>query len=95
MEVPHHLKSDFRVLEDICFQMKKTHPNMKRSVKFDDDRLGLMVDVNLVGDDWKRIRPDQAKAVKRDEPSLWTEPCLLYTSPSPRDRQKTRMPSSA
>ena len=22
-------------------------------------------------------------------------PCLLYTSPSPRDRQKTRMPSSA
>ena len=22
-------------------------------------------------------------------------PCLLYTSPSPRDRQKSRMPSSA
>ena len=25
---------------------------------------------------------------------LW-ETCLLYTSPSPRDRQKSRMPSSA
>ena len=25
----------------------------------------------------------------------WTLPCLLYTSPSPRDRQKSRMPSSA
>ena len=28
----------------------------------------------------------------------WCEPrldCLLYTSPSPRDRQKSRMPSSA
>ena len=27
----------------------------------------------------------------------WTDPelCLLYTSPSPRDRQKSRMPSSA
>ena len=24
-----------------------------------------------------------------------TMPCLLYTSPSPRDRQKSRMPSSA
>ena len=24
-----------------------------------------------------------------------TEACLLYTSPSPRDRQKSRMPSSA
>ena len=25
----------------------------------------------------------------------WTVPCLLYTSSSPRDRQKSRMPSSA
>ena len=25
----------------------------------------------------------------------WYNPCLLYTSPSPRDRQKSRMPSSA
>ena len=24
-----------------------------------------------------------------------TDTCLLYTSPSPRDRQKSRMPSSA
>ena len=35
------------------------------------------------------------------EPSGWRllvlpfTPCLLYTSPSPRDRQKSRMPSSA
>ena len=27
--------------------------------------------------------------------SVRTLPCLLYTSPSPRDRQKSRMPSSA
>ena len=26
---------------------------------------------------------------------LGLSPCLLYTSPSPRDRQKSRMPSSA
>ena len=25
----------------------------------------------------------------------WDNACLLYTSPSPRDRQKSRMPSSA
>ena len=25
----------------------------------------------------------------------WLKHCLLYTSPSPRDRQKSRMPSSA
>ena len=29
----------------------------------------------------------------RDTPHVYT--CLLYTSPSPRDRQKSRMPSSA
>ena len=28
-------------------------------------------------------------------PLLPVYPCLLYTSPSPRDRQKSRMPSSA
>ena len=40
-----------------------------------------------------------------NQPQVWgqlprylfskTSPCLLYTSPSPRDRQKSRMPSSA
>ena len=25
----------------------------------------------------------------------WVYPCLLYTSPSPRDRTRSRMPSSA
>ena len=35
---------------------------------------------------------------KRVEPFIttaWHKICLLYTSPSPRDRQKSRMPSSA
>ena len=30
-----------------------------------------------------------------DAPGEKTWSCLLYTSPSPRDRQKSRMPSSA
>ena len=29
------------------------------------------------------------------QPRIKTRTCLLYTSPSPRDRQKSRMPSSA
>ena len=36
------------------------------------------------GSDWRRLE----KLAEYD-------PCLLYTSPSPRDRQKSRMPSSA
>ena len=39
------------------------------------------------------VRPKQPTELSDDE---WAEYlCLLYTSPSPRDRQKSRMPSSA
>ena len=34
-------------------------------------------------------------SVRGRTPTLLHGPCLLYTSPSPRDRQKSRMPSSA
>ena len=33
--------------------------------------------------------------IRPDGLPVWVSPCLLYTSPSPRDRQKSRMPSSA
>ena len=36
---------------------------------------------------------DEANLLEYISPDKWT--CLLYTSPSPRDRQKSRMPSSA
>ena len=38
-----------------------------------------------------------SKKVKElmDDGYEFGEACLLYTSPSPRDRQKSRMPSSA
>ena len=36
---------------------------------------------------------EQYNKVKLERHNFYT--CLLYTSPSPRDRQKSRMPSSA
>ena len=33
--------------------------------------------------------------IRLSKPETDNTPCLLYTSPSPRDRQKSRMPSSA
>ena len=45
------------------------------------DDLPQTLDALSVGD----IGPEHARALA----------CLLYTSPSPRDRQKSRMPSSA
>ena len=37
--------------------------------------------------------PESRIRFKLEEKGKWF--CLLYTSPSPRDRQKSRMPSSA
>ena len=36
---------------------------------------------------------EDGKEVKRNEQAV--KACLLYTSPSPRDRTRSRMPSSA
>ena len=38
---------------------------------------------------------DERALMLRDVEARVAQLCLLYTSPSPRDRQKSRMPSSA
>ena len=40
-----------------------------------------------------KIERGDIKSLLRNEARVYA--CLLYTSPSPRDRQKSRMPSSA
>ena len=54
--------------------------------------IGAVVDVNFESD-----LPEiyTALEVTNSGNKLILEVCLLYTSPSPRDRQKSRMPSSA
>ena len=42
-----------------------------------------------------KSRDELKKLYKKIGPWEKTQVCLLYTSPSPRDRQKSRMPSSA
>ena len=60
--------------------------------------------VGAKADELRKLRDTVRKMLKENgEPpkdGKWAdiavlEPCLLYTSPSPRDRQKSRMPSSA
>ena len=55
----------------------------------------LMQDVSkeLLRVDQPAILP--ATAFETLQPHTQTHPCLLYTSPSPRDRTRSRMPSSA
>ena len=49
------------------------------------------------GELFSRFGKDVLRTVKPDfsDAAGVVNTCLLYTSPSPRDRQKSRMPSSA
>ena len=55
-----------------------------------DDAIHLSVDVQHVV-----LTPGGAANVTLTITNNGSSICLLYTSPSPRDRQKSRMPSSA
>ena len=71
---------------------------------FPRDRL-LEINVTIPEEDWDTLRyqrctrenalPPSRKFQPPPSPYTYVEACLLYTSPSPRDRQKSRMPSSA
>ena len=62
-----------------------------------DDRLALLERVKFLAifseglDEFFQVRV----AGLEDQVAAGLRTCLLYTSPSPRDRQKSRMPSSA
>ena len=43
----------------------------------------------------KKLEEEKSIELERTPRVTRLYPCLLYTSPSPRDRQKSRMPSSA
>ena len=49
----------------------------------------------IIGQHFATYGPGQTKPVNLEGVNAKRTTCLLYTSPSPRDRQKSRMPSSA
>ena len=60
--------------------------------------LGVLLQTQSLGDAWLHLEamlvpPTRTIATVFQQARVWT--CLLYTSPSPRDRTRSRMPSSA
>ena len=47
LHIPDHLQRVFRSLMNVSFDMKKKHPSLKRSVKFDEEEQSLYMDVQL------------------------------------------------
>ena len=60
-------------------------------LKINKLKTNLTTDICIIGGGFTGLWT--ALKIKEKKPSI--NICLLYTSPSPRDRQKSRMPSSA
>ena len=54
----------------------------------------LKYDIDAMRERWLRTE-HKYDCISRAQNNINIKTCLLYTSPSPRDRQKSRMPSSA
>ena len=73
-----------------CLELQREGQRQGRDVRFvGTGQAGILISGHGVALD--AVRVDYAAGAV--EAAVLT--CLLYTSPSPRDRQKSRMPSSA
>ena len=67
LEIPHSLKPSLQALEAVSYNLKQKHKNIKRSIKFCDDDMDLILDFNTDPDNegsLRRISAAQAKAMK-------------------------------
>ena len=95
------LKSELEVVEDLIKTKKnaieehkeviKKYTKQQESVRNNREFNSLTKEV-----EFQELEIQLAeKQIKEMKASIEHKNCLLYTSPSPRDRQKSRMPSSA
>ena len=61
LHVPDHLQKLFKAFMAVAYDLKKKFPDLKRSVKFDENPLSMFMDLQTKeGSPWKRIQPEQA-----------------------------------
>ena len=62
LAVPDYLQKNFRSLENIAYKIKQNHPNLKRNIKLDDNRLDIYMDIKIDDSaDWRKILPEHAR----------------------------------
>ena len=100
-----------KVIDDLIVQQEINYGLPHQGPKFANNRVGgaLKQETHLVINLKRKVRDlqnelnhkgDEVEALKRNirstrQQEIEVEVCLLYTSPSPRDRTRSRMPSSA
>ena len=77
MFAPTHLRNDMRVLEKLAYEMKSADGSIRRSIKLDDETLGIILDVKKGNEPWKRISAAQAREIRAAHPSLSTSPAMM------------------
>ena len=69
LHMPGHMMANFKLLENLGYQMRTVNSDIRRVIKFDDEHLDLMMDVKINGT-WKQVRPADALAAKRNNPAI-------------------------
>ena len=67
LEIPLYLLPSLKALEAVSFNLKRKNPGTKRSIKFDDQEMDLILDFNIDPSGagaWRRVSASQAKMMK-------------------------------
>ena len=63
-----HISSNLKALEAVSYNLKQKNKEVKRSIKFDDHVMDLVLDFNIdpsaPGSHWKRVTAVQAKQMR-------------------------------
>ena len=77
------------------FFVKQTQIQPQPQSQHQEDSARSVYDYKLANPDSNKFSEDWFELVSNDTVLEFLPSCLLYTSPSPRDRTRSRMPSSA
>ena len=70
LEVPDFLWPNFRVLQELGYELKQKNPNLRRNILFDDTNRDLKMDISTDSVSWKTVLPNEArKSLRRCRPS--------------------------
>ena len=78
------------LVEGIENQINQVFENIRQILKADGMDFSNVVKLSVLLKDLSHF-----EKVNEIMASIFSKPCLLYTSPSPRDKRQSRMPSSA
>ena len=62
LEIPDHLWPNFRVLQQLGYELKLKNATLRRNVLFDDVLSDLKMDISTDGSTWKTVLPTDARS---------------------------------